>query len=216
MSAPAHHRRTAPSGRMLPLYAVLTVGSVGVVLPLLGAGVSEAAPDTSWDTVAACESGGNWSINTGNGYYGGLQFTQHTWAAYGGTAYAPRADLASRAEQITVAEAVLRGQGPGAWPVCSLRAHLTRGGLTASRRIHHAGTAHPVRSRANARQAGAHGIAGRSYTVRRGDTLSGIAERAPVRGGWRPLYDANRAVVGPDPNLIHPGQRLRLPGRGGR
>ena len=71
-----------------------------------------------WDAVAACESGGNWSINTGNGYYGGLQFSQSTWAGSGGTAYAPRADLATREQQIAVGEAVLASQGAGAWPTC--------------------------------------------------------------------------------------------------
>jgi uncharacterized protein YabE (DUF348 family) len=80
------------------------------------------APVTSgshnWDAVAACESGGDWSINTGNGFYGGLQFTISTWDAYGGQSYAPRADLASRDAQISVAERVLAAQGPGAWPVC--------------------------------------------------------------------------------------------------
>jgi hypothetical protein len=71
-----------------------------------------------WDAVAQCESGGNWSIDTGNGYYGGLQFDASTWDAYGGNAYATRADLATKAQQIAVAEQVLAGQGPGAWPVC--------------------------------------------------------------------------------------------------
>ena len=75
-----------------------------------------------WDRIAACESGGNWSINTGNGYYGGLQFTQSTWDAYGGQAYAARADLASRDAQITVAQRVQAAQGWGAWPVCSYKA----------------------------------------------------------------------------------------------
>lgn len=68
--------------------------------------------------MALCESSGNWSINTGNGYFGGLQFSQSTWVAYGGLAYAARADLATKSEQIAVAERVLAGQGPGAWPVC--------------------------------------------------------------------------------------------------
>nr|WP_221203146.1 transglycosylase family protein [Modestobacter versicolor] len=76
------------------------------------------AAGNDWDAVARCESGGNWSINTGNGYYGGLQFSQSTWAAYGGTAYASRADLASREQQIAVGEEVLAGQGAGAWPTC--------------------------------------------------------------------------------------------------
>jgi hypothetical protein len=84
------------------------------------------APSTSdgsiWDRIAACESGGNWSINTGNGYYGGLQFTQSTWNAYGGQAYASRADLASRDAQIAVAQRVQAAQGWGAWPVCSYKA----------------------------------------------------------------------------------------------
>ena len=68
---------------------------------------------------AACESTGDWQINTGNGYYGGLQFSQSTWRPFGGTAYAARADLASEDQQIAVAEKVLKGQGPQAWPVCS-------------------------------------------------------------------------------------------------
>lgn len=72
-----------------------------------------------WDRLAQCESGGNWSINTGNGYYGGIQFNQGTWAAYGGTSYAPRADLASRDQQISVAKKVQANQGWGAWPSCT-------------------------------------------------------------------------------------------------
>ena len=83
---------------------------------------SQAPPAASgavnWDAIAQCESGGNWSINTGNGYYGGLQFTQQTWEANGGLTYAPRADLASRAAQIAVAEKVYAAGGLGAWPVC--------------------------------------------------------------------------------------------------
>jgi hypothetical protein len=74
----------------------------------------------NWDAVAQCESGGNWSINTGNGYYGGLQFSQSTWEAYGGAEYAARADLASRDAQIAVAEKVLAAQGAGAWPHCGV------------------------------------------------------------------------------------------------
>lgn len=72
-----------------------------------------------WDSLAQCESGGNWAINTGNGFYGGLQFTASTWAAYGGTAYAPTANLASREQQIDIAKKVQAGQGWGAWPACT-------------------------------------------------------------------------------------------------
>ncbi|HVX58572.1 MAG TPA: transglycosylase family protein [Candidatus Saccharimonadales bacterium] len=75
-----------------------------------------------WDQIAACESGGNWAINTGNGFYGGLQFTSSTWSAYGGGSYAPTANLASREAQISVAEKVQASQGWGAWPVCSIKA----------------------------------------------------------------------------------------------
>jgi LysM repeat protein len=84
--------------------------------------VNYAAGSTIWDRIAQCESGGNWAINTGNGFYGGLQFTSGTWLGYGGGAYAPRADLASRDAQIAVAQKVQAGQGWGAWPVCSVKA----------------------------------------------------------------------------------------------
>jgi hypothetical protein len=75
--------------------------------------------DGVWDRIAACESGGNWSINTGNGYYGGLQMLGATWRAYGGGEFAPRADQASRAQQITVAERIRADAGYGAWPACA-------------------------------------------------------------------------------------------------
>jgi Transglycosylase-like domain/LysM domain len=72
----------------------------------------------NWSAIAACESGGNWSTSTGNGFYGGLQFSEQTWLAYGGGQYAPSANLASQSQQIAVAQRVLAGQGIGAWPVC--------------------------------------------------------------------------------------------------
>lgn len=75
----------------------------------------------NWDAVAQCESGGDWSINTGNGFYGGLQFTESTWLGYGGGKYAAYANEASKAEQETIANKVLAGQGIGAWPVCGPR-----------------------------------------------------------------------------------------------
>lgn len=108
------------------------VSTFAVALTLSSGSRAEAASGGTWDKVAECESSGNWHINTGNGYYGGLQFSASTWAAYGGKTYASRADLASRAQQITVAERVLAGQGPGAWPVCGARAGLQRGGAAYS------------------------------------------------------------------------------------
>ena len=96
---------------------------------------------TVWGRVAECESSRRWHINTGNGYYGGLQFSYSTWVGYHGRKYAPRADKATRAEQIEVARRVLAYQGPGAWPVCSKEAGLTRrsGGATRSKLPLHAG-----------------------------------------------------------------------------
>jgi resuscitation-promoting factor RpfA len=90
------------------------IGGGGIAL----AGQAAAAPDSEWDRVAACESGGNWGINTGNGYHGGLQFSQGTWAAHGGGEFATSANQATRDQQIAVAERVLASQGRGAWPVC--------------------------------------------------------------------------------------------------
>ncbi|MFD7639450.1 transglycosylase family protein [Kitasatospora sp. NPDC059795] len=114
--------------------AAIVVGSAMAVLPVAGlvtATSAHAADVSTWDKVAQCESTGNWSIDSGNGFYGGLQFTSSTWAAYGGTAYAPQANQATKAQQIAVAEKVLASQGPGAWPVCSVKAGLTKGGTAA-------------------------------------------------------------------------------------
>jgi LysM repeat protein len=109
---------------------IAAVAGIGVAIPLAGfAGTANAAGSSStWDGVAACESSGNWSANTGNGFYGGLQFTQSTWNAFGGGQYAQRADQATKDQQIAVAERVRAGQGPGAWPVCSVKAGLGKGG----------------------------------------------------------------------------------------
>ncbi len=90
------------------------IGGGGIAL----AGHASAATDEQWDAVAGCESGGNWAINTGNGYHGGLQFSQGTWAAHGGGEFAAAANQATREQQIAVAERVLATQGRGAWPVC--------------------------------------------------------------------------------------------------
>ncbi|APE20743.1 MULTISPECIES: transglycosylase family protein [Streptomyces] len=129
-----------------------------------------------WGCVAECESSGDWHTNTGNGFYGGLQFWHPTWVEHGGLRFAPRADLATRPQQITVAEEVLRTQGWAAWPVCSKR----------------------------------YGLSGRVHTVQPGDTLSSIARRFGIEGGWEALYAANRDVVGPDPNRVVVGTMLRI------
>ncbi|MFJ1541252.1 transglycosylase family protein [Micromonospora chalcea] len=212
----ARSRRTA-------LGAVVAGAVVGVAT-LFGP-AAPASAGVNWDAVARCESGGNWKINTGNGYYGGLQFSRATWNGYGGQKYAVRADLASRSEQIAVAEKVLRGQGIGAWPVCGKKGGSANAAATRSERATPkkaapkkttSKKAAPKRAatRKAAPQRAATTVASRpssgTYVVRRGDTLSEIAVAQRVDGGWRALHERNRAVVGDDPGLIFPGQRLRL------
>jgi hypothetical protein len=84
-----------------------------------------AASSATWDHLAQCESDKHWNANTGNGYYGGLQFSAGTWRAYDGDDFAKRADLATRAQQITVAERLLADRGWGPWPACSAKLKLT-------------------------------------------------------------------------------------------
>ncbi|MEU2394286.1 transglycosylase family protein [Streptomyces sp. NPDC007369] len=158
-------------------------GPAGAVHPgpngIIGGGPGDCGPGTEWpwDCVADCESSGRWAVNTGNGFYGGLQFRQPTWEEYGGLAFAARADLAGREQQILVAEEVVARQGWEAWPVCAKR----------------------------------YGLAGRVHVVRAGDTLDGIARRRGVPGGWPALYEANRTLIGPQPQAIAPGMLLTLP-----
>ncbi|ATG51431.1 transglycosylase [Brachybacterium vulturis] len=109
--------RTPTLRRGLTRTAVALAGGAVVATGMLATGGAANAA-TGWDEVAACESGGNWSINTGNGFYGGLQFTQSSWEAAGGLQYAERADLASKSQQIAAGENLLAKQGPGAWPNC--------------------------------------------------------------------------------------------------
>ncbi|WP_324187927.1 transglycosylase family protein [Streptomyces eurocidicus] len=99
-----------------------------IAMPLLAATGAHAADAPTWDRVAQCESGGMWSANSGNGSYGGLQLTQELWEQNGGRTYAPRPDLASRSQQIAVAETILNGSGPGAWQSCGPSAGLSKGG----------------------------------------------------------------------------------------
>ncbi|MCF3181318.1 transglycosylase family protein [Streptomyces polychromogenes] len=124
---PGNGRHRRP--RQVPAI-VVTAGVTGsaLALPLLAATGANAADTATWDKVADCESGGTWSANSGSGAYGGLQFTLEQWKNAGGLEYAERPDLASRSQQIAVAERVLESQGPEAWPLCSASAGLTKGG----------------------------------------------------------------------------------------
>lgn len=109
----AFESRTSTSRRLVRLAAA---GAFVLGAPLAMAGTANAAPTSTWDKIASCESGGDWSTNTGNGFYGGLQFTKQTWKAFGGSGMPHQA---SRGEQIAVAERTLDAQGWGAWPACS-------------------------------------------------------------------------------------------------
>ncbi|MFJ8350820.1 transglycosylase family protein [Streptomyces sp. NPDC094153] len=236
-SSKGKHRRTSKATRVV---ALAGVAGAAVAAPLMAVGDASAATASQWDAVAQCESGGNWSINTGNGFYGGLQFTSSTWAGYGGTAYASRADLASKSEQIAVAEKVLAGQGKGAWPVCgkglsgaaytgSAPASSSSSSSSSSAASSSGGdSAKSTTTRSTERQA-ANRSATRpapsgtvttptgkkvekgdgEYKVVSGDTLSSIAARHGVQGGWQKLFELNKDIVD-NADLIYPGQQLHL------
>ncbi|MFH8789496.1 transglycosylase family protein [Streptomyces roseoverticillatus] len=122
------HRRP----RQIPAIVVAAgVTASGIAMPLLAATGASAADAGTWDRVAQCESGGLWSANSGNGTYGGLQLTQDLWERYGGREYAPRPDLASRAQQIAVADQILESRGHSTWSSCAASAGLTSGGAKA-------------------------------------------------------------------------------------
>ena len=118
-----HRAATTPSAPK-SLVKVVLAGTAFSAAGLAMAPAANAAPDSDWDRLAQCEAGGNWGINTGNGYHGGLQFSPSTWAAYGGTQFAPTANQATREQQIAIAEKTLAGQGWGAWPACSSKLGL--------------------------------------------------------------------------------------------
>jgi LysM repeat protein len=228
----AQQKPATDSARRARTTAVLAGAALLAPLGLLAASGNAAAADSGvWDRIAQCESGGNWHINTGNGYYGGLQFSASTWRAYGGTAYAPTADRASKAQQIAVATKVQRAQGWGAWPTCSARAGAYGSAPAApstgssstdsgsskaksktsktsktTKTTTSTGTTEATNTPERATGHTTRGSSRGDYTVRQGDTLSAIA--AANGTTWQRLYAANKAVIGGDPDLIVPGQRL--------
>ncbi|MFF8233761.1 transglycosylase family protein [Streptomyces caelestis] len=221
------HRRPSKATRAI---AIAGVTGAAVAAPLMAAGNASAATASEWDAVAQCESGGNWSINTGNGYYGGLQFSASTWSGYGGTKYASTADQATKAQQIEIAEKVLASQGKGAWPVCGKglsSAGYTGGGSSSgdsasnssSQSTETRQTEQQPASRSEERPAAKKTVTtptGKKvkkgdgeYKVVKGDTLSSIATEHEVEGGWAKLYELNKDIV-QEANLIYPGQQLHL------
>ncbi|MFD9978272.1 transglycosylase family protein [Streptomyces sp. NPDC059017] len=217
LSGKGKHRRPTVFQRSTRVATLAGVAGAAIAAPLMASGTASAATASEWDAVAQCESGGNWSINTGNGYYGGLQFSASTWAAYGGTAFASTADKASKAQQIQIAEKVLAGQGKGAWPNCGTglsnasydgaapaapKAAEPKARPSASKRAE-APTSRSERAAAPVKKGDG------EYTVKAGDTLSRIAEAEKVKGGWKKLFELNKDIVA-DANVIHPGQQLHL------
>lgn len=224
-SSKGKHRRPSKATRVATLAGVT---GVAIAAPLMATGSASAATASEWDTVAQCESGGNWSINTGNGYYGGLQFSASTWAAYGGTAYASTANQASKSQQIAVAEKVLASQGKGAWPVCGtgLSSATYSGGSSSSsssssssKATTERSTSNTTASRSAERPAAKKTVStptGKKvkkgdgeYKVVKGDTLSSIAEKHKVKGGWQQLFKLNKSIID-DADFIYPGQQLHL------
>jgi nucleoid-associated protein YgaU len=206
---------------------VAAISAAGVALSATGA---NAATTSTWDALAQCESGGNWAINTGNGYSGGLQFSQSTWAAHGGTGSAA---TASREQQIAVAEQVQASQGWGAWPACAAKLGLSGGGGAAAAApqsvpvtqapvtqvpvtqapVTQAPVAQaPVAQAplAAPQHAAAPALSGETYTLEAGDTLSSVAQKLGIQGGWEKLADANLDTIA-DPNLVFAGQVIQLP-----
>jgi resuscitation-promoting factor RpfA len=222
-SGKGKHRRPSKATRAAALAGVT---GVAIAAPLMAAGNASAATASEWDTVAQCESGGNWSINTGNGYYGGLQFSASTWAAYGGTQYAAQANQASKSQQISVAEKVLASQGKGAWPVCGtgLSSATYSGGSSSSSSNSSSNTSsrsteEQSASRSTDRPAAKKTVTtptGKKvkkgdgeYKVVKGDTLSSIAEKHKVKGGWQKVFKLNKDII-TDADFIYPGQQLHL------
>jgi len=201
------HRKQS---RVLRGAAKVALAGVVISVPLGIAATPANASSVNWDAIAKCESGGNWAINTGNGFYGGLQFTLGTWHANGGQGMPQNA---SREQQIAVAERVLATQGIHAWPVCGLRAGASGGGTAAAvqvpKRTVQRVTAPkaPVYTPKAVVQSAPQSAPNGDYTVVPGDTLSGIAAKQGVQGGWNILWNENKSVVS-NPNLIFPGQRL--------
>jgi nucleoid-associated protein YgaU len=202
---------------------VVAISAAGLALSTTAANATTSA--STWDALAQCESGGNWAINTGNGFSGGLQFTPSTWAAYGGTG---SASDASREQQIAVAEQVQAAQGWGAWPSCAAQLGLSGGAtgvapqsvpvqsapvqaapVQAAPAQYAAVEAAPAAAPA-AKHVTAVALSGDTYTLQAGDTLSIVAEKLGIDGGWQHLADANLDTIS-DPNLVFEGQVIQLP-----
>ncbi|MDQ0754022.1 transglycosylase family protein [Arthrobacter sp. B3I4] len=223
----------ATAARRGATLAAISAAGVALSATAATAATPTATTTSTWDALAQCESGGNWSINTGNGFSGGLQFTPSTWAAFGGTG-SPAS--ATREQQIAVAQNVQATQGWGAWPACAAKLGLSGGGGAAAPAqvpVQAAPVQAPVAQapvqaasvqaapvqaapvqaapvQAAPRHAAPVALSGETYTVQSGDSLSKIAQSLNLPGGWQSLADANADTIS-NPNLILVGQVLQLP-----
>lgn len=187
------------------------------------------ASSVNWTAIAQCESGGNWHINTGNGYYGGLQFTESTWLAEGGGKYASRADLASESEQISIASHMSLSN----WPVCGARAGSTdtyTPSTSSSTSKHSEAVTKPYKAvpktvkklplpKTNTKFVTTTPLYYNNfyctdwqdpYPVKSGDTLSSIAQADGPNITWQQIYNMNIGYI-LNPNLIYPGEMICIP-----
>jgi LysM repeat protein len=206
--------RTGTTAKRATALGVLGLGTAAVSA-LIAPAAAHAATSSEWDAVAHCESGGNWADNTGNGYFGGLQFSSATWDGFGGTAFAPSANEASPSQQMAIADKVVAAQGWGAWPVCSRVAGVT--GVPVASGVHtqppaaaSSGSSSSSSSATPSAPAFVPAVKGANYKVKPADTLSAIAARHHVKGGWTAVYKTNKSVIGSNPSLILPGMKLKV------
>ncbi len=185
---------------------VVLVGAMAATPLALSTGIASA--DTDWDELAQCESGGDWSINTGNGFGGGLQFTDSTWKAFGGSG---DPEDAGREEQIQVAERVKAEQGMNAWPTCSKKTGNTDSSANSgdSGASKSSSSSESSDSSAETESVAATtpkpAVPGAAYTVASGDTLSAIAAAHGTSAAS--LAQTNGLA---DPDTIAPGQQLKV------
>jgi LysM repeat protein len=219
--------------------ATAAIAGAAIAIPVAMAGTAS-ADSVNWTAIANCESSGNWAADTGNGFYGGLQFTQSTWDAYGGDQYAASANLASEADQITVAEAVLAGQGIGAWPVCGAYAGSgttytgTNTSGSSSTDTSSSSSSSSSSSNTSSSSSADNSTSSSSSNTSSSDTSSSTPSTSSSTGSksgsytvqsgdtlsgiaakegisdWHTLYNNNESTIGSNANLIYPGQVLNL------
>lgn len=210
LSNQGKHRRQSRTVRNI---AKVAVAGALVTAPMALTTGTASADDVNWDAIAECESGGNWSTDTGNGYSGGLQFSQSTWEANGGSGDPA---TASRSEQIQVAESVKDSQGLGAWPVCGAQA----GSSSSSEGTNTEGSSEESSSSESSSSGSAEAPVQEApvlpapksnpqgdYKVKPGDTLTKIAKVQKVAGGWDKLYELNGDYLS-SPDMITPGIKI--------